>query len=452
MSDLNITLDSFKPRDYQKEFFDALEVKGYRRFFLVVARRGGKDRMCWEAVIYQMLLKPILVLYALPTFAQARRCIWDALNLDGSNFLDSIDPRLIAKKNEHEMKITLVNGSRLSLIGGDSYDTSLVGSNAYMIVLSEASLMDLDNIYGYCRPILAANGGILIIQGTPRGKNAFYHMYNAVKKDPDWFTMFKTAYDTNHIPPDVLAKEKLTMSEGLFAQEYECSFERGQEGIIFGYVLDKMKQDNRFTVVNYDPTALTHVVFDLGYEDDTALLWFQVMPNGFINVIDCFSDNHLGLDYYIDKVRSKPYRLGTVFGCHDMRVHEFGNGGRQRLHMAQDMGMDMTVLDQIGKEDSIEQTLVTFPKVWIDSRNCQRLMDALENYRREWDDKNQLYKKDTIRNWAAHYADSFRYMCQAVNLLGPSLNDDEFERKKREAFYGNRGSGFGPFSNTRRTF
>lgn len=438
MDELKISLDHFKPRDYQKEFFDAIEVHGFKRVFMVVCRRGGKDRMCWEEVIYQMLLKPILVLYALPTFSQARRCIWDAINLDGSNFLDSIDPRLIAKKNEHEMKITLVNGSRLSLIGGDSYNTSLVGSNAYMIILSEASLMDLDNIYGYCRPILAANDGILIIQGTPRGKNAFYHMYEAVKNDPNWFVMFKTVYDTNHIRPDILAREKEKMDPGLFAQEYECSFERGQQGLIYGDALDKMKLDGRFTVVNHDPMLLTHIAIDIGVSDATTIIWFQVSNDlACVRIIDCYSNTGLGLDHYAKIIQDKPYTRGMLFAPHDMEVREWASSAMTRTNKARQLGLDFTVLKQHLIQDGIENVLSIFPKLWINSLSCQTLMDALENYRREWDEEKRVHSPKPVHSWASHYSDAVRYMAAALEHLTPRKSVEEINRIRRQALYGN---------------
>lgn len=399
--------------------------------------------MCWEELIYQMLLKPILVLYALPTFSQARRCVWDCINLDGSKFLDSIDPRLIAKKNEHEMKITLVNGSQLSLIGGDSYNTSLVGTNAYMIILSEASLMDLDNIYAYCRPILAANNGILIVQGTPRGKNAFYHMYEAVKNDPDWFVMLKTVYDTRHIPSDVLAKEKATMDPGLFAQEYECSFERGQQGLIYGYAVDKMKLDGRYTVVNHDPMLLTHLAIDIGVSDATTIIWFQVSNDmACIRIIDCYSNTGLGLDHYAKIIQDKPYTRGMLFAPSDMAVREWASGAMTRTAKARQLGLDFTVLKQHLIQDGIENVLSIFPKLWIDTIHCKPLMDALENYKREWDDEKRIYSAKPVHDWSSHFNDALRYLGASLEHVSPRKSVEEINRIRRQALYGNQSPNF----------
>lgn len=452
MTKLNITLDKFQPRFYQERVLDDIELNGIRRFINVWCRRSGKDTMWWNEAILQCLMAPIMVLYCFPTLKQARQCIWDALTIDGKKFLSFIPKETIANINNSEMKITFLNGSILMMASALKYDNSIVGSNCKGVIFSEAGQMDnLIEIYEYLRPILASNDGFVVFQSTPRGRNDFYTLWQRANENPSsWHASLLTAYDTKHISEEVLAIERKEMTEDKFLQEYMCDFNRGQESLVFGKSVDKLNQEDRFTIVNYDPTALVHVCFDLGWEDSTALIWFQVYDNGQrIHIIDAFSDNHLGLNYYIEKIRSKPYRMGTVFGCHDMMVHEIGAGGRTRLHMAQDLGMDMTVLQQVDKEDSIEQCLLAFPKIWIDSRNCKRLMEALENYRREWDEVNKRYT-GIVHDWASDYADSFRYMVQAISLLEPGLKEGEFDRIRREALYGNRSNYFGPLKNTRR--
>jgi len=160
-----ITLDQFKPRFYQSIILDAWENKGYRKILYVLGRRSGKDYLAWNMAIRQCLKKTCLVLYCLPTYNQCRKVIFDAIAIDGTRFLDLIPSDLVANINATEQKITFNNGSILRLIGADSYNTSLVGTNAQMIILSEASLMQLESVYAYARPILAANGGTILVFG-----------------------------------------------------------------------------------------------------------------------------------------------------------------------------------------------------------------------------------------------------------------------------------------------
>ena len=62
--------------------------------------------------------------------------------------------------NQQEMKITLINGSIISLVGSDTYDTSIVGRNPCMVVFSEYALADENAYKVAAMPILRANDGV----------------------------------------------------------------------------------------------------------------------------------------------------------------------------------------------------------------------------------------------------------------------------------------------------
>lgn len=163
-----VKLDGFVPREYQLDVWDALEKKGYRKLLLLWARRAGKDITAWNLAIRQCLDKVCVVYYALPTYNHARRVIWEGIAIDGKKFLDFCPKELVAGFNASQLKITFTNGSILCLIGAASFDNNTIGTNVYGLVLSEAALMDnLDDVWGFFRPIIAANGGWILIQSTP---------------------------------------------------------------------------------------------------------------------------------------------------------------------------------------------------------------------------------------------------------------------------------------------
>lgn len=60
--------------------------------------------------------------YIFPTYSQAKKVIWDSITNDGMPFLDYIPAPLIRSKNSQEMKIVLVNGSIIQLVGSDNVD------------------------------------------------------------------------------------------------------------------------------------------------------------------------------------------------------------------------------------------------------------------------------------------------------------------------------------------
>jgi hypothetical protein len=421
---------------------DAIFVSGYRKTLLLWSRRAGKDICAWNIAIRQCLEKVCIVYYCLPTYNQARRVIWEGIALNGKSFLSFIPKELIAGLNASQLKVTFTNGSILCLIGASSFDNSTVGTNVYLLVISEAALMpNLDKVWDFFRPIIAYNGGSVIIVSTPRGKNEFFHMYTEATENPDWFVSRLTARETKHIPDDVLAKEEAETDPGLFAQEWLCDFNRGQQGLVYGANLDKMKADGRFTIVNHDPLLLTHVVMDLGMTKDntTCLLFFQVPDSqAAIFIIDCYSACDIGLDTYSQIIKKKSielgYNIGTIYCPHDMEVRENSNA-MSRLIKFRDLGNDAIPLKQHGLEDGIDNVASVFQKIWINSLKCQPFMDALENYRRLWDEERRIYK-EPIHNWASNYADALRYLAASLHLLAPKKSLDEINRIRRQALYG----------------
>ena len=383
-------------------------------------------------------MKVCLVIYALPTFGQARRCIFEAIDIDGVRFIDKIPKELISKINVSEQKIVFTNGSIISCIGGDSHSTSIRGSNPYMVVLSEYAYMD-EEVYDTVRPILAANNGKILIVSTPFGKNHFYDLYQRVKELPDWYVVHKNVYITKHISDETLAEEKSQMSEELFAQEYECSFDRGVDGSYYGRQIENLKQKGQITSVPWDPSLLVYVAIDIGVKDATTMVYYQIVGDGIqIRIIDCYSNTGVGVEHYAAQLQAKPYRYGAYYAPHDLMVREWGSGAITRFEKARQLGIKFEILDQILVYDGIENVWTNFSRFWIDATNCRSLIAALENYRREWDDAKNMYKNKPLHDSNSNYADAVRYLCQSLPLAKQGMSADDFERQKYKALYGNK--------------
>lgn len=130
-----------------------------------VVHNSGKDIVAFNFCIRQCIKKPQVIYYIFPTYAQAKKVIWDSITNDGMRFLDFIPSELIETTNSQEMKVRFKNGSLLQLVGSDHFD-ALLGSNPQGIVFSEYALQD-PRAYQFLRPILVANGGWALFESTP---------------------------------------------------------------------------------------------------------------------------------------------------------------------------------------------------------------------------------------------------------------------------------------------
>jgi hypothetical protein len=420
----------FRARSYQWEFIDAMRA-GCKRAMLVWHRRAGKDATTINWVIEAMLKRPGTYYYFLPTYAQAKKVVWDGIQADGMPFLKHFPEELVVAKNETEMKIELAlpNGthSTFQLVGADNID-SIVGTNPVGVVFSEFSLMS-PRAWDLMRPILAENGGWAVFVFTPRGRNWAEKLWQFAKVAPEWFTSLKPASDTRRdapgeaggsvVTPEAIDQERrMGMAEELIQQEFFCSFEGAMQGSYYGDLIETMRKHGRITACPHDVDTLVDTSWDIGVDDETVILFTQDVLDRrtgtkMITLIDIEVGSGAGLAHYWAKMKQRPYTYGRNFAPHDMKVQEWGSGNT-RVQTAARMGLYFEVVPKLSVADGINAVRAMFPYMWWDEEAVNRLwsghsfLDAMIGYRREFDERTQTYRVNPLHDWTSHFADALR--------------------------------------------
>jgi phage terminase large subunit len=452
-----IKLDKFTPRPYQIPFFEAMENSNgkYRAAIFVGPRRLGKDYMVWNFCIRWALRRTTTVLYFLPEYKQAKSVIWDAISHEGVRFLDLIPPDTIKSLNASDLKVTFKNNSIIQLRGSDKYDTSVIGSNASLIVFSEFSRADY-RAFEFASPIIAANGGSMVFISTPFGRNHFYDLWKRSERWPDWWRYLITVDDTGHISEEALTKEREIHSEEFIQQEYYCSWDRGVEGSFYARYITEMYKDGRIGTVNHDPSLPVFTAWDLGYNDQTVIILGQITTNNLVRVINCYANTNQPLSHYIKWLQSQPYIYSKHFAPHDIEVHDYQTGNT-RIEMARSLGLNFEVREDKGKlmsatprvsvADGIEKVMVSFSRVYIDQTKCKSLITALESYHREWDQEREKYKQQPYHDKHSDFADAFRIMCLTLDLHQKGMTEEDARNAYNKAMLEKNHEGFiNPFS------
>ena len=117
--------------------------------------------------------------------------------------------------------------------------------------------------------------------------------------DRDW--------ETKILDQDELDSAKEMMSEDLYDQEFECSFQAAITGSYYGAIIEQLEKDKKITSVPYDENLEVETWWDLGLKDSTAI-WFVQRHKDEIRVIDYEESYGEGLDFYADLLDSKPYK------------------------------------------------------------------------------------------------------------------------------------------------
>lgn len=432
MTELTIEFP-YKPRDYQRRFEEAMW-SGKKRAMLVWHRRAGKDIACLNFMIHEMAKEPGVYYYLLPTFKQGRSVIWDGMDEAGRPILDYFPKHaLIDKPNKTLMQVRMrsANGmhSLFQIIGTDNYN-SIAGTNPRGVVFSEFSLQDPQAWELIISPILRKNKGWAVFNGTPRGKNHQYDLDVMSRNNPEWFYQRLTIKDTGLIAPEEIEKERAEgRSEELIQQEYYCSYDRGVEGSFYGKILDRMRIDGRICDVPYEPRSNVDTVWDIGFGDSTAIIWFQQVGNE-LRIIDHYEASGEALEHYVKVLQSKSYVYGNHYFPHDAGNHSMQTGFTLQ-RAAQDLGLKALILPrELSIEPGIEATRSMLSIAWIDERKCKHLLKCLENYHRRYNDKMGAYSNTPEHDWSSHSADATRYLAMSRLHYGKGVGTLTPERIK----------------------
>lgn len=379
---------------------------------IVAHRRAGKTVACINELIKAALTcskqEPRFA-YVAPYYAQAKDVAWGYLKRFSA-------PIPGVETNESELRVDFPNGGRVRLYGSDNFDR-LRGLYLDGVVLDEPADMDPRAWPEVIRPALADRQGWATFIGTPKGRNAFYEIWDRAGSDAGWFRAMLRASETGLVPMSELDDLRKALTPEQYEQELECSFEAAILGAYYGKEIADAERAGRVTEVPYDPALLTYTAWDLGIGDSTALWFFQVAHDG-VRFIDHYEAHGQPLAHYAGVIASKPYRVATDYVPHDAKVRELGTG-RTRVETLKELGRNPRLVPAHKVEDGINAARVSFPRFWFDGVRCRFGLEALRQYRTDWDEKTRAFKNTPKHDWCSHSADAFRYAAMAWREMTP---------------------------------
>jgi len=441
MNDDYILPYHFVARDYQVPFLRKVEasINGesqVRYFMHIWHRRSGKDKVGIADCVPRRLIKdPCLVKFVYPTLVMGRENLWDGIGGDGFRYREHI-PRFIrdGHMNETTMKIPIKGGS-LFQIGGSDHPDSLRGGNPKMFVFSEWSEQD-PYAWDVVEPILKENGGIAIFNFTPKGDNHARALFEYAKDNPLWHVEILTAEDTGiwtqkqlkAIQEDIIKRfaangRSEAEARAYYEQEYMCSFTSPVIGSYYGEGVRRAEKEGRITRVPVHEGLPVDTAWDLGI-DDSMTIWFVQTVGQEIHLIDYYENSGEGLAHYAQILQDRHYLYSRHYAPHDIAVRELGTG-KSRLEVAKSLGIQFEVGANLPIDDGINAARSIFSQIWFDKEKTHRGVNALKNYRKEWDEKNKVFRTTPKHDWASHGADAFRTFAVSYkkNTVIPSQSD-----------------------------
>ena len=365
-------------------------------------RRAGKTVACIGDLITRAVYtqKPkAKYAYVGPFRQQAKEIAWEYLK-SMSEEVRKGAPR------ESDLRITLLNGSTITIYGADNPD-SLRGLYFDGMVIDE---------YGDCRPSLWGDvllptlldrRGWAVFIGTMRGKNHFFQTLERARETGSWYHKILKASESRLISDEDLAEARAEMSEAQYAQEMECDPNAAVQGTYYANILAKMEGDGRIGDYGYNPDEMVFVSADLGYTDSTAFWFWQLDSEGPV-LIDYEEADSESLEFYFDMLKNKPYDYAEVYLPHDAKAKSLQTG-RSTVEQFLGQGFNCQVVPKLAVQHGIDAGRLMLPQCRVNRETCYAGVEALRAYRRSFNEKTQQYSNNPHHDWSSNGSDAFRY-------------------------------------------
>ena len=395
----------YKPRPA----FAPFHKRNKRWACLVAHRRAGKT----VAAINDLIRAALTSKSPMPQFAdiapfrsQAKSVAWD--------YLKHFSGSAAAGTNEAELTVDMINGSKIRLFGADNAD-AMRGLGFDGIFMDEYGDFKPSVWGNVIRPALSDRQGWAVFGGTPKGKNQFWEIKQTAERLRDeWFLLELPASKSGLLPTGELSAAKAQLSKDQYEQEYECSFEAAILGAFYGVEMREATEQGRVCVVDYQPEVSVHTAWDLGYRDDTAIWWYQVIRDE-IHVIDHYSVSGANIQEIASVVTEKPYKYGKHYLPHDARAKTLAAQGKSIIEqLAEYLGINnLAIVPDLSVQDGIQAVRKMLPITWFDIDRCTEGIEAIRQYEREYDEDKKAFRQTPKHNWCSHSADALRMLAIA---------------------------------------
>lgn len=204
------------------------------------------------------------------------------------------------------------------------------------------------------------------------------------------------------------------------------AFQQSIEGAYYAKQFAKLYESRRIGALPNNSHQMVHTFWDIGVGDSTAI-WFVREVGEEFHIVDYYENSGEGLRHYMKTLKDRGYQYGEHWGPHDIDNREFGSDGKTRRELARE-GYDIdgqkycirfNVVPKLSVDEGIEQAREILPRCAFDDAKCEKGLNALENYRKEWDDKRGCWKDKPLHDWSSHGSDAFRYFAVAKGRRKP---------------------------------
>ena len=368
---------------------------------LITGRRFGKTFLCIQELAKFSRYPKRKCWYVAPTYRMAKDIVWNEL-------VDRLTKhKWISKTNHSDLRITLRNGSEISLRGGDN-ENSLRGVGLDFLVMDEFADCKSHLWHEVLRPTLSDKNGSALFCGTPRGYgNWSYNLFTKEQEDINWKSFQFTTLEGGQVSATEIDQARQDLDERTFKQEYMASFVNYAGQIYYNFD----RKDN--VIEKYQPQSNEiHIGMDFNIDPMSAVVSEVIGNNVYIyDEIVIYSSN---TDEMVQEIRNR-YAGKHIFVYPDpaSKQRKTSAGGVTDLAILKNAGYNLRVRnnhplirDRINAVNTKLKNANGKRSLFIDQR-CKNVIKSIER---------QIYKEGTTvpdkDNNYDHMNDALGYMVE----------------------------------------
>lgn len=187
------------------------------------------------------------------------------------------------------------------------------------------------------------------------------------------------------------------------------------DGAIYAKEIGAVIEAKRIRPVPYDPMLKVHTIWDLGWNDQTTIIFAQRLA-GELRIIDYYEKSHTTYAEDVAMLEKKPYRYGQDWLPHDGKAQTKAANGKSPEEILKELGRRVEIVPLHDIEQGIKAARQIFPRCYFDTDNTARLVDCLKRYRRRINQATQE-PEGPLHDEHSHGADSFRGLAMIVDKL-----------------------------------
>ncbi|MBX3095666.1 MAG: terminase family protein [Fimbriimonadaceae bacterium] len=173
--------------------------------------------------------------------------------------------------SETDRRMEFFNGGSIEIGSLDNPDAGRGRKFRHIVIDEAAAVRELEIAwYEVLRPTLTDEAGTATLYSTPKGRGAFFGLWQRGESDPEWARFSAPSHENPYLPSGEVEAARGEMPERVFRQEYLAEFGM-EEGAVFANVRTAVDA-GRVANETYQPAHEYRAGVDLGRARDWTVV------------------------------------------------------------------------------------------------------------------------------------------------------------------------------------